>query len=268
MSKEGTPIENFDPKPEVRKNAENASDWVYREEARYLYGMAVLFKDRFLDPILLTDRGRLPDPVISFDDLRNRKVLAAYTLHRNPQGLLDEITFNTVHYKKEEGKMGWVWGKWAQAETLLHEQVHLWQQNFGEYPVKPGRVSHNKEFIGKCESLGLHPMPVAGCHTAVADGVFANLMEELGIPRPDDVPRIDWTRAGGKPIKRDWFRPAPEKGRSTLHKWTCPDCGLAVRIGIKDDPRLVHDACSETKGEKVFLVNHDGLDHTIYKDGK
>ena len=38
-----------------------------------------------------------------------------------------------------------------------------------------------------------------------------------------------------------------------------------MRIGIKDDPRLVHDICSEKKGEKVFLVQHDGLRHTIYE---
>ena len=28
---------------------------------------------------------------------------------------------------------------------------------------------------------------------------------------------------------------------------------------------LVHDVCSEIKGEKVFLVRHDGLPHTIYE---
>lgn len=260
MSKEGIPIESFDPKPAIKKNAEAARDWEYSEESQYLYKMANLFKDRFLDPILHTDRGRLPDPVISFDDLRNRRTLAAYTLHRNPQGLLDEITFNTVHYEDQEGKRVWVWGKWAQAETLLHEQVHLWQENFGEHKHKPGRVAHDKEFVQKCESLGLHLMPVVGCHIQVADGVFADLMKELGIPRPEDVPR-----EAEKPSKRDWFRPVPEKGRSTLQKWVCPDCGLAVRIGIKDDPRLVHDLCSEKKGEKVFLVAHDGLKHTLYE---
>jgi hypothetical protein len=206
---------------------------------------------------LHTDRGRLPDPVISFDDLRNKKTLAAYTLHRNPQGLLDEITFNSAHYEDQESKKVWVWGKWAQAETLLHEQVHLWQENFGEHKHKPGRVAHDKEFVEKCESLGLHPLPVIGAHFEVAGGVFAKLMEELGIPRPDDVPRAD--------SKKDWFRPKAEKGRSTLHKWVCPDCGLAVRIGINSDPKLVHDVCSERKGEKVFLVEHDSLKHTIYK---
>ena len=264
MSKEGTLIDDFDPKKAIKRNAENARDWEYSEEAKYLYEKAVLFKDRFLDPLLHTDRGRLPDPVISFDDLRNQKTLAAYTLHRNPQGLLDEITFNTAHYEEKNSKKVWVFGRWAQLETLLHEQVHLWQQNFGEHPVKPGRVHHNKEFVDKCESLGLHPMPVVGAHTAVADGVFAQLMNELGLPKPEDVPRIDWTKAGGKPIKRDWFRPKPEKGRSTLTKYTCPDCGLRVRVGVKNDPRLVHDICSEIKGEKVFLVRHDNLIHTIY----
>jgi hypothetical protein len=269
MSKEGILIEPFDPKPAIKKNAEAARDWEYSEEAEYLYGMATLFKDRFLDPVLLTDRGRLPDPVISFSDKRNRKVLASYTLHRNPQGLLDEITFNTVHYKDEERQKIWVYGRWAQLETLLHEQVHLWQQNFGQDPVRPGRVYHNREFVEKCESLGLHPLPVVGCHTKVADGVFAQLMHEMGLERPDDVPRdagIEWTKSGG--VRKDWFRPEREKGKSTLEKWVCPDCGLAVRLGIKSDPHLVHDVCSEIKGARVFLVKHDGLSHTIYKGNK
>jgi len=130
--KEGISIDNFDPKPAVQKNAENAYDWEYTDEAKYLYGMAVTFKDRFLDPILHTDRGRLPDPVISFDDLRNKKTLAAYTLHRNPQGLLDEITFNTVHFEEKDEKKVWKNGRWAQLETLLHEQVHLWDDEFFE----------------------------------------------------------------------------------------------------------------------------------------
>ena len=125
MVERGVIIETADPKPEIRKNAEIARDWEYSGEAKYLYGMAVLFKDRFLDPILHTDRGRLPDPVISFDNLRNMRTLAAYTLHRNPQGLLDEITFNTEQYEDQEGKKVWRFGRWAQLETLLHEQVHL-----------------------------------------------------------------------------------------------------------------------------------------------
>ncbi len=109
-------IEKVDPQPEVRRNAETAKDWEYADEAAYLYRMAVNFKDRFLDPILLTDLRRLPEPVISFANLRNRNTLAAYTLARNPQGLLYQITMNTEHYIDEErdGKniKTWSFGRW------------------------------------------------------------------------------------------------------------------------------------------------------------
>jgi len=262
IAKNGVPIETANPYPEVRKNAEVASDWEYREEAAYLYDMASLFKDRFLDPVLLTDRGRLPDPVISFENQRNYNTLASYLLVRNPQGLLYEITMNTQHYidVQEDGKKKKVWefGRWAQLETLLHEQVHLWQQNFGEHPVKPGRPYHNQEFVDKCESVGLYPMLGVGCHTAHATEPFSLLMKELGINPPD---------LGRKPKKLeiDWFKwlldkeGKKRKGKSTLKKWTCPECGLNARMGIKGNPELLHQPCGEV------LVSADGLTHTIYE---
>ncbi|MFC2043400.1 hypothetical protein ACFLUA_04550 [Chloroflexota bacterium] len=162
IAKGGKEIINSDPKPEVRKNAENAEDWVFVDEAKYLYRMANLFKNRLIDPILRTDRGRLPDPVISFSSARNYRVLASYSMVRNPQGLLDEITFNTQQYDyvkpedETDNRINWIYGRWAQLETLLHEQVHLWQQNYGDIPIKVGRPYHNKEFVTKCNSLGLY----------------------------------------------------------------------------------------------------------------
>jgi hypothetical protein len=262
-------LEFSDPQPEVRKNAETAWDWEFADEAAYLYRIANLFKDRFLDPILLTDRRRLPDPVISFDDLRNMNTLAAYTLQRNPQGLLYEITMNSQQYRDEKidskANKQWIFGRWAQLETLLHEQVHLWQQNFGADPFRQGRSQHNKEFVDKCESLGLHPKPGVGCHTRLADGPFELLMNELGIKPPDlitkpEVTEIDWFK---------WFLDSQgkrRKGKSSLHKWTCPECGLNARMGIKDNPLIRHEPCEIKTGHAVFFVQLDGLTHTIYKD--
>jgi len=262
-------IEQINPQPEVRKNAEKAHDWEYADEAAYLYRMASLFKDRFLDPILLTDRARLPDPVISFDNLRNYNTLAAYSLVRNPQGLLYEITMNTQQYKNSDNgekiQKQWFFGRWAQLETLLHEQVHLWQQNFGNDPVKPGKPYHNKEFVEKCERLGLHPKLGAGCHTQLADGVFSKLMEELGIEQPD-MPELM------KELSKDWFiawlesQGKKKKGKSSLKKWTCPVCGLNARMGIKDNPLIRHDPCEQKTGQAVFFVQEDGSKHTIYKE--
>ena len=236
-------FENFDPKPAIKKNAETAKDWEFSNDAKYLYGMAVVFRDRLIDPIARIDRSQMPDPVISFDNLRNNKTLAAYTISRNAQGLLDEITFNTAHYEAKDGKEAWVFGTWAQLETLLHEQIHLWQQRVGLKPVKPGRSHHNKEFIDKCESLGLHPMPDVGCHLRVADGAFAQLMKEFGIERPDDVPKDR--------SKLDWFKPEKEKGKSTLRRWEC-NCGQKIRVGKADWPGAICKAC----GTEYVLSEH------------
>jgi len=254
VAKSGKLIEVVDPQPDVRKNAETASDWEFKDQAAFLYRWAMIFKDRLLDPVLLTDRKRLPDPVISFENLRNLNILAAYRLHRNPQGLLYEVTFNTVHIVN--GK--WVFGEWGELETLLHEQAHLWQQNFGKEPVN--RNYHNSEFVEKCESLGIHPKIDQGYHTRRADGVFAQLMKEHGIQKPD-------VEAFPTGINFDWWKlldGGKRRGTSTLIKYTCPACGLNVRLGIKADPKLVHEPCSQVLGEKVFLVRNDGLTHTLF----
>ena len=261
MSKEGIPIERIDAKSAIRRNAELASDWAYQEEAIVLYNMAVRFRDELIDPLERIDRSRMSDPVISFDDARNKEVLATYTVGRNALGLKDEITFNTAHYKDAElGKKEWVYGRWSQLETLAHEQVHLYLHHLTDIDEKK-RPSHGVEFVQKCDSIGLHVLPARGSHYQVADAdsPFGRIMKSLGVERPDDVPRIDGD-------KRDWFRPKKERGKSTLEKYTCPSCGLNVRIGVKDDPGIIHHKCSVEKGENVFFVKFDGNEHTIYKN--
>jgi hypothetical protein len=262
-------VETHNPQPEIRKHVKLAKDWEYASETDYLYDKAVVFRERLLDPIARIDRVQLPDPIIGVENLRNYKVLAEYLLNRDAVGLSFRINFNEEHYIDEEGKKVWRFGRWAQLESLLHEYVHGWQQRFGDEPFKPGKSNstHNKEFIEKCESLGLHPMPGVGCHVAVADEPFSILMKEWGIERPENVPSVN----GGNV---DWFKILIDlmgkgrKGTSSLTKWTCPECGLNARMGIKGNPEIVHDPCSIKKGEKVFFVRNDGLSHAIYKASK
>jgi len=206
----------------------------YREELETAYKQAASFDDasdveclirRAITLIkearqdLLLDRSQVPDPVISFENLRNNNVLAAYTLQRNPQGLLHEISLNTAHYQEMDGKQEWKYGRWAQAESLLHEMLHLKQQKYGKTPYKSGRNSHNKEFVTMAKELGLNVTPVIGNHFQVADkdSPFGLLMRELGIQRPDDV-----VRAEGVKIKDDWFEIGKKrKGKSSLTKYSC-----------------------------------------------
>lgn len=242
----GRLVETVNPQPEVRKNAEKATGWEFKDEAAYLYDKAILLRERLIDPIARIDRGQLPDPVIGFDNLRNYKVLAEYLIVRDAVGLTCRINFNSEHYIPKDGTQEWRWGRWAQLETLAHEYIHLWQQQVGS-----GSPSHGKEFIDKCESIGLHPLPGVGCHIAVADEPFSILMRELGIERPNDVPTDD--------RKTDWFWDGKKtKGRSTLSKWSC-GC-QNIRVGTKE----FYGVCTKPECGQVF-VRMDAVNETIYQ---
>ena len=136
------------------------------------------------------------------------------------QGLLDEITLNTKHLDRP---------LWETLETLMHEYVHLWQQNFGEHPVE--RNYHNVEFAQRCEAIGLHPLVGSGVHLKPADGVFAEFLKAYAVPEP---PPLKGTKLSPKGKPLDWWVNPRErrKGRSTLAKWTC-GC-QNVRVGTRE----------------------------------
>ena len=119
---------------------------------------------------------------------------------------------------------------WQTLETLLHEYVHLWQQNYGEHPVT--RNYHNEEFVARCEALGLHPHIGLGVHLRPADGAFAELLIAYGLERPAETSDV-LLGPRGKPLDW-WFEPGgPERrGHSTLTKWSC-GC-QNVRVGTKE----------------------------------
>jgi hypothetical protein len=68
-----------------------------------------------------------------------------------------------------------------------------------------------------------------------------------------------YRRAGEK----DWYKfleeflGKEEKGKSTLKKWCCPECGMNVRMVIAGYPMLRHHACETKLGRIVFLVPGD-----------
>lgn len=278
MSRERKLIERVDPREAIRKHQETA-DWPYRDEATFWYGISQEMDKRFFNGFVYPDGKKVPAPFIAFDDLRNKNTIACYDLFPDEYGIIGKITFNTAHYEdavNDNGKPIKVWerGRYSQGETLLHEYIHLWQQiGRGKEPYKwekHRRDTHNKEFVAKAEELGIHPMPVRGVHTKIATpgSPIDILLRDIGIvpphgaygkPEDDKQNWADWVLFKGKEKPR---------GKSTLNKWVCPDCGLSARIGINSDPRLVHDVCSEIKGEKVFLVRHDHLTHTIYDGNK
>lgn len=204
-------------KTSVRKHAESDLTWKHHEIAGQLYGWTDRFRDRLIDPVARIDRSTLPGPVIGFDSFDYR-ILAYYLLGKNAFGLEDEIILNEAHLDRP---------LYCILETVLHEQLHLWQQRFGQHPVK--RNYHNQEFCEKAESLGLHPAPIIGCHYKPADGTFEALLREYGVYKPALAEQIELP----KDKKRNWWEGERRKeGRSTLEKWSC-SCGQHARIGTK-----------------------------------
>ena len=228
-------------KTAVRRNAETETTWKYHDIAKRLYTFTDIFRQRLIQPILKPDQEVLPSPVIGFDyfDVRT---LAYYRLGKNAYGIDDEIIFNERHLDRP---------MYSILETLLHEQLHLWQQRHGEHPVK--KNYHNEEFVTKAENLGLHPFPIVGFHWKPADGLFQGLLLEHGIRKPEEV----WEVEEGE--KRDWWidPDTKKKGRSTLHKWACPRCDLNIRVGVQRDIELACLPCSRETGQTVILARRE-----------
>lgn len=106
------------------------------------------------------------------------------------------------------------------ASTLVHEMVHLWQQEFG----KPSRTGyHNAEWADKMEAVGLMPSTTAApggarvgqavSHYVFDDGPFARAFEAM--PGAFLLPWQSYEPSTtGKP-----------KAPSSKFKYTCPSCG-------------------------------------------
>jgi hypothetical protein len=269
IANRGILINPANPYPEIRRHAEKNREWDFSEEVAWINRKFDQFKERFFDGVLTPDRSPLPIGPIAIENLRNMHTLDAYNVITDEYGLNYKITLNEQHYidgqTEDGGKIKlWRFGRYGQLETLLHEMVHHEQQVRGKDPYKPGKITHNKEFTQRCEDFGLHPKLGEGYHLKPADGVFGEFMAELGI-----YPSKDAVKAPDDP-EMDWFKwlidiheGKGRKGKSTLKKWCCPECGLNVRMGISGDPKLRHHTCEEKVGSPVFLVSGD-----VYKAKK
>lgn len=73
---------------------------------------------------------------------RNQNVMDAI---ENSKNRIHEISLNP-EFTKNRRPDAWV-------STIVHEMVHLWQQDFG----KPSKSHHNKEWATKMKEIGLYP---------------------------------------------------------------------------------------------------------------
>lgn len=110
-----------------------------------LYGETFTTAYRFFNEHLFADG--LPECVITVQRGKNYLGFFAPKRWKSPAGqYAHELAMNTSYFNEQT--------LMQILQTLVHEQVHLWQEEYG----KPSRSGyHNKEWARKMESIGLMP---------------------------------------------------------------------------------------------------------------
>jgi len=136
--------------------------------------------------------------------------------------------------------------------TLVHEQVHVWQREFGH----PGRGRyHNREWAAKMHSIGLMPSTtgepggaVTGecvTHYILDGGPFQvacrSFLERYRLVCESAVGRDSGSGLAGAEMTKT----------QTRTKFTCPNCGL--NAWAKPDALIDCHRCSETSRESILM---------------
>ena len=179
----------------------------------------------------------LPDCVITLQRRRNTKGFfsAEQFIHLGESSeVRHEIALNPQHFGTRDVK--------EILSTLVHEMVHLWQQEFG----KPGRARyHNLEFAQRMEDLGLKAFNVndpdrvkvtgdSVDHSIIPGGKFDKAADRLLNRKAGFA--ISWS-------DRSVDSPDSEKEKTSGQrtKYSCPKCDLAA--WAKSDAHLKCGDC-------------------------
>jgi hypothetical protein len=150
------------------------------------------------------------------------------------KSMVHEISLNPDHLTREPK---------AVIGTLVHEMVHLWQEDFGQ----PSAGYHNKEWAEKMKTVGLYPSntgEVGGketgkncSHYIIEGGLYDVLFNEM----PESYLY---------PLVANPFSKKAAKAGKNKTKYTCPSCD--ANIWGKDGLIVTCNECDEyfIKSEK------------------
>jgi hypothetical protein len=178
--------------------------------------------------------GYLRPVILTFSRAANSLGFFAPLRWEHGEQTTHEISLNPAYLKTRSPR--------DVASTLVHEMVHLWQQEHGT-PGKRGY--HNEEWARKMEEIGLASSSTAApggkrvgyrmSHYIVEGAPSARAFEAM--PPECLLPWTSWERGG-----RDATKPRP----ISKLKYRCPSCaanawgkpGLSLRCGQCDEAML------------------------------
>lgn len=189
--------------------------------------------------------GALRPVILNFSRAANSLGFFAPLRWEHNDQTTHEISLNPAYLKRRPAR--------DVASTLVHEMVHLWQQDNG----KPGRRGyHNEEWARKMDEIGLAPSSTAApggkrvgyrmSHYIIADGPFARAFEAM--PREYLLPWTCWESQGNDKGKA--------KPRASKLKYTCPRCeanawgkpGLHLHCGACNEVMVVEEGDDAEEG--------------------
>lgn len=177
---------------ELKQHGLAIDDWPDSEIHRVLHEWAERFNREF--------QLGIPTPAIRVDSISCRK-FGTYLPGRNGFGLFHQITMNKHHLGRSLSEV---------LATLLHEQLHAWQDLYG----KAGQHNyHNRAFRQKARLYGLI-IDSRGHKLGVAMGRFTKLLEQHGV----DISKLRLDGDFKNEPRRELGMP---RGNSTLKKWSC-----------------------------------------------
>jgi hypothetical protein len=189
----------------IRKIETNTKEWKFSNLSEQLYIWFDRFNERFFQNVL-------KPPVISFEKTSSR-TLGHYVLGRNAFGLKWNININRQYSGSQLVNI---------LAILLHEAIHLWQEEFGKKKGKRNYNNyHNIEFRTKAKLIGI-PCSNYGATLCLQDP-FVSFLREHGIS-------VDCNAVSNGESGRKLFDPI--LGNSKLKKWSC-GC-TNVRVAIAD----------------------------------
>lgn len=118
-------------------------------------------------------------------------------------------------------------------ETLLHELVHLYNAQRGIKDTSNHGYYHNEQFKAACAMHGLNCEKMARygwAKTSLSEEAFVLL--------------ADYAESSGSPIFRKRLPEQKQGGRKSVSRtFTCPGCGIKVRVTKGGTITLTHNEC-------------------------
>ncbi len=166
----------------IRKHETETREWTFQPAAERLTRLYDQMNELFFGKTL-------PKAIIAIGpDLITR--YGCYRLGRDEIGAKHRIRLNARHFGRSESDV---------AITLLHEQIHLFQNEFGHVGHRPRY--HNKEFVGLAAVRGIEAQIGNGVTKSVSQRL-RQVLAEFGFSHARPMIADSDDRAISKPLRK------------------------------------------------------------------